>query len=202
MANLVDNTRTELSERQFEIITVAGKLLTRSGVLGLTIKNLAKEMNFSEGAIYRHFSSKEEIIISILYYLASDMDVRFSQAINHSDDTETQFQKLFRNQAAFFTENPYFVVVVFSDGLMEESERINAAIKKIMETKMSHLMPLIVSGQQNGFLRTDLSPEDLVHIIMGTFRLLMYKWRISNFEFNLKVRNDKMLENLLTLIKN
>lgn len=202
MANLVDNTRTELSERQFEIITVAGKLLTRSGVLGLTIKNLAKEMNFSEGAIYRHFSSKEEIIISMLYYLASDMDVRFSQAINHSDDTETQFQKLFRNQAAFFTENPYFVVVVFSDGLMEESERINAAIKKIMETKMSHLMPLIVSGQQNGFLRTDLSPEDLVHIIMGTFRLLMYKWRISNFEFNLKVRNDKMLENLLTLIKN
>src|SRR5690554_227181 len=166
MANLVDNTRTELSERKFEIITVAGKLLTRSGVLGLTIKNLAKEMNFSEGAIYRHFSSKEEIIISMLYYLASDMDVRFTQAINHSDDTETQFQKLFRNQAAFFTENPYFVVVVFSDGLMEESERINAAIEKIMETKISHLMPLIVTGQKDGFLKTQLSPEELTHIIM------------------------------------
>ena len=59
--------RTDLSERQFEIITAAGKLLTRSGILGLTIKNLAREMDFSESAIYRHFSSKEEIIISMLY---------------------------------------------------------------------------------------------------------------------------------------
>src|SRR5690606_26156808 len=159
------------------------------------------EMDFSESAIYRHFSSKEEIIISMLYYLANDMDARFKQAISTTDNTESMFLKLFKNEAVFFTENPYFVVVVFSDGLMEESERINKAIEKIMETKISHLMPLIVTGQKDGFLKTQLSPEELTHIIMGTFRLLMYKWRISNFEFNLKVRNDRMLKTLLTLIK-
>jgi AcrR family transcriptional regulator len=53
---------TELSERQLEIIEAAGKVITSSGVSGLTIKNLAKEMKFSESAIYRHFTSKEEII--------------------------------------------------------------------------------------------------------------------------------------------
>lgn len=201
MTALASSSKIDLSERQFEIITAAGKLLTRSGVMGLTIKNLAKEMNFSESAIYRHFSSKEEIIVSMLYYLAYDMETRFTQAMNNSEDTETRFLKLFRNQAAFFTENPYFVIVVFSDGLLEESQRINKAIEKIMETKINHLMPIIVSGQKDRFLKSDLNPEELVHIIMGTFRLLMYKWRISNFEFNLKARNDKMLQSLLTLIK-
>ena len=49
---------TEISNRQFEIIVAAGKILTSSGVSGLTIKNLAKEMKFSESAIYRHFASK------------------------------------------------------------------------------------------------------------------------------------------------
>lgn len=201
MIATTESPRIDLSERQFEIITAAGKLLTSSGVTGLTIKNLAKEMHFSESAIYRHFSSKEDIIVSMLYYLAYDMDSRFKQAVNNTDSSETMFLKLFKNQAAFFTENPYFVIVVFSDGLMEESERINKAIETIMETKMSHLMPIIVAGQKNGFLKTDLSPEELTHIIMGTFRLLMYKWRISNFAFNLKARNDNMLESLLTLIK-
>lgn len=201
MSALAPTSRIDLSDRQFEIITAAGKLLTRSGVTGLTIKNLAKEMHFSESAIYRHFASKEDIIVSMLYYLAYDMDGRFKQAMNNAESAETMFLKLFRNQAAFFSENPYFVIVVFSDGLSEESERINKAIETIMETKMSHLMPIIVAGQKNGFLKTDLSPEELVHIIMGTFRLLMYKWRVSDFKFNLKARNDKMLQSLLTLIK-
>ena len=35
-----------ISHRQKEIIEAAGKILTRSGVGGLTIKNLAKAMNF------------------------------------------------------------------------------------------------------------------------------------------------------------
>ena len=60
---------TAISDRQLEIIEAAGKILTTSGVSGLTIKNLAKEMKFSESAIYRHFTSKEEIIIALLEYL-------------------------------------------------------------------------------------------------------------------------------------
>ncbi len=42
----------ELSERQLEIVEAAGRILTSSGVSGLTIKNLANEMKFSESAIY------------------------------------------------------------------------------------------------------------------------------------------------------
>ena len=60
----------KISDRQLEIIKAAGKILTTSGVSGLTIKNLAKEMKFSESAIYRHFTSKEEIIIALLEFLA------------------------------------------------------------------------------------------------------------------------------------
>jgi hypothetical protein len=41
---------TAISDRQLEIIEAAGKILTASGVSGLTIKNLAMEMKFSESA--------------------------------------------------------------------------------------------------------------------------------------------------------
>mgnify|MGYP000995151449 FL=1 len=62
---------TTVSDRQIEIIEAAAKLLTNSGVSGLTIKNLAKEMKFSESAIYRHFESKEDIILSMLDFVLS-----------------------------------------------------------------------------------------------------------------------------------
>ena len=75
-------TTETISDRQLEIIEAAGKILTASGISGLTIKNLAKEMKFSESAIYRHFTSKEEIIIALLEYLAQSMDERYTNAIS------------------------------------------------------------------------------------------------------------------------
>lgn len=201
---MVTNTplpKINLSEIQFEILTAAGKIITLSGITGLTIESLAKEMKVPESIIYQHYLSREDIIVSMLDYLAYDMDMRFTNTTEETQDTEEIFFKLFRNQAAFFIENPYFMTLVFSDGLMEECARINNLISKILESKISHLMPIIVSGQENGYFRNDLPAEEMAHIIMGAFRLLMYKWRISNFKFNLKYRNENTIESILTLIK-
>ena len=40
-----------ITERQLEIIEASGKILMEKGILGLTTKNLAKEMHFSESAL-------------------------------------------------------------------------------------------------------------------------------------------------------
>lgn len=190
-----------ISARQYEIIEAAGKILTQSGVSGLTIKNLAKEMNFAESAIYRHFASKEQIIIALLDYLASSMDERYNNAISSEQSPEEKFTTLFQNQFLFFKKYPHFVVAVFSDGLMEESQRINETILKIMGVKMKHLMPVIMEGQQKKVFTNAITSDELIQIVMGTFRLQMYKWRVANFQFDIVRNGDNIIQSLLTLIK-
>ena len=191
----------EITPRQLEIIEVAGKILTVSGVSGLTIKNLAKEMKFSESAIYRHFTSKEEIIIVMLDYVSGIIDQRLNNAILVDDDPESKFKAIFQSQFNFFSNNPHFVVAVFSDGFMEESQRINEIIIKLMAVKVKHLMPIIMEGQQKVIFTNTVTTDELISIVMGTFRLLMYKWRIANFEFDIKRNGENMVQSLLTLIK-
>ncbi|MBK7213218.1 MAG: TetR/AcrR family transcriptional regulator [Bacteroidales bacterium] len=191
----------DITPRQLEIIEAAGKILTASGVSGLTIKNLAKEMQFSESAIYRHFKSKEDIIIAMLNYLANNIDKRFSN-LDSSLIPEEKFKALFAEQFRFFKLNPHFVVAVFSDGLMEESQVINEALLKLMNVKIKHLMPVIMEGQQKGIFTNAITTDELMHIIMGTFKLQMFKWRIANFEFDIKRSGDNMVQSILTLIKN
>jgi AcrR family transcriptional regulator len=190
----------EITPRQLEIIEAAGKILTSSGVSGLTIKNLAKEMQFSESAIYRHFTSKEEIIIAMLNYLAYNTDQRLSNLVS-SPSPEENFKMLFKEQFSFFSQNPYFVVAVFSDGLMEESQRINETFLKLMNIKMKYLMPIVMEGQQKAVFTNAITLDELLHIIMGTFKLQMFKWRTSNFQFNLNRNGDNMVHAILTLIK-
>lgn len=190
-----------ITNRQFEIIEAAGKILTTLGVSGLTIKNLAKEMKFSESAIYRHFSSKEEIIISLLEFLANNMDEYLITASSDEQSPEEKFTAMFQNQFSFFQKNPHFVVAVFSDGLMEESQRINEKILKIMGIKTKHLMPIILEAQQKKIFTDAISPNEILHIVMGTFRLQMFKWRIANFQFDICKSGESMIRSVLTLIK-
>ena len=190
----------EITPRQIEIIEATSRILTSSGVNGLTIKNLAKEMNFSESAIYRHFSSKEEIILAMLHYLAENIEERLS-LIPKSEFPEQNFRAMFQDQFNFFSKNPHFVVAVFSDGLMQESQRINESILKLMAVKMKYLMPILSDGQQKNVFTNRIAVEDLVHVVMGTFKLQMFKWRLFGFQFNLQESGNKMIDTVLTLIK-
>lgn len=192
----------EITHRQQELIEAAGRILTRAGVSGLTIKNLAAEMQFSEAAVYRHFASKEDVVVAMLDYLAEDMDHRLLAVSRVVQGPEEQLRAIFQNQFDFFAGNPHFVVAVFSDGLLEESQRINAAIVKIMGVKMRHLMPVIMTGQQTGVFTNAITTEELMHIVMGTFRLQMFKWRLADFQFDIKRQSENMMSALLVLIRN
>lgn len=190
----------EITSRQFEIIEAAGKILTNSGVGGLTIKKLAAEMGFSEAALYRHFKSKEDILVVMLSFLANSMESRFSAIGNDIQGTD-RLKAIFQTQIDFFTQNPHFVVVVFANGLFEENERINKHIDQIMKVKRKHLLPLIKQCQRDGIFKEAVSAEETVHIIMGSFRLKMYKWHISKFDQDLNKVGNQLIDSLITILK-
>ncbi len=191
----------KLKERQLEIIRAAGEILTESGVAGLTTKKIAARMGFVESALYRHFKGKEEIIVSMLLYLANDMEQRLNAALHTSSDASEQLKQLFNSQFEFFNDNPQFLVAVFSDGLLEESTLVHSAILKIMAVKRKVLLQVIKLGQKQKLFTKKLSAEELAHIIMGSFRLHMLQWRMSEMAFDVKGKGNKMLTGILSLIK-
>jgi TetR/AcrR family transcriptional regulator, fatty acid metabolism regulator protein len=191
----------EIKVRQLEIIEAAGEILTESGLAGLTTKKLAEKMGFAESALYRHFKNKEVVVITMLQYLADDMDKRLAACIVKTDAVEDKLKAVFNNQFIFFEKHPHFLVAVFSEGLLAESKEINAAIMQLMATKRKHLLPIVKQGQQEGVFTTAIPTEDLLHIMMGSFRLHMLQWRITDFSFDVKQKGSKLITSILTLIK-
>ncbi|MBX2943574.1 MAG: TetR/AcrR family transcriptional regulator [Cyclobacteriaceae bacterium] len=190
----------EIKQRQLEIIEAAGEILTQSGLAGLTTKNLAAKMEFSESALYRHFKSKEEIVITMLKYLAKDMDMRIENAISNIENPQEKLKAIFNSQFEFFKQKPHFLIAIFSDGLLEASKEINKAISNIMAITKKHLIQIIREGQKLKQFTNDLPAEDLLHIFMGSFRLHMLQWRMSGYAFDLKVKGNKLMNNLFTLM--
>mgnify|MGYP000982992199 CR=1 FL=1 len=190
----------EITPRQLEIIEATGKIITVSGANGLTIKNLAKEMQFSESAIYRHFSSKEEIIVVMLKYLKNNIGKILSN-LTKTGDVEKDFETFFNKLSLYFKENPYYVVVVFSEGLMDESDKINDEISGLMVVTSSHLEQILQEGQKKGIFIQSVSSNDLTMIALATFKLHMFNWKFNKFKFNLIESIEKMSASLLALLR-
>lgn len=193
---MIDST----SKRQQEIIESAGKLLMQKGVKGLTTKNLALEMNFSESALYRHFKNKEDIIVLLLDYLGSNIKERLNIISEKNSTSEEKLKQLFSSQFEFFNQNTHFVVAILSEGLFDESEKINQSIMKIIHYKMELITKIIEVGKENNEFTKSIETQEFVHIIMGSFRMMMLKWKFSKFEIDLTNQGNKIMDTVIKLL--
>ena len=62
-------------------------------------------------------------------------------------------------------------------------------------------MSILTEGLKDGSVRKDTDVEQLASIILGSMRFNVLQWRLSNFEFNLNEKGDKLCETLNLLIK-
>ena len=172
----------------------------QKGVKGLTTKNLALEMNFSESALYRHFKNKEDIIVLLLDYLGSNIKERLNIISEKNSTSEEKLKQLFSSQFEFFNQNTHFVVAILSEGLFDESEKINQSIMKIIHYKMELITKIIEVGKENNEFTKSIETQEIVHIIMGSFRMMMLKWKFSKFEIDLTNQGNKIMDTVIKLL--
>jgi AcrR family transcriptional regulator len=194
--------KLDITVRQIEIIEASGRILMDKGITALTTKNLAKEMGFSESALYRHFKDKEAIVSLLIQYLAENIHQRFEQILTSNISEEEKYLALFKSHFQYFKKNPHFIVIVLSDGLMDSSEMIKSCVGKLIHANAKSFKTVIEDGQKARVFTSTVEADFLVHFIMGSFRLQMLKWKLANFSFDIEKIGMKTMAKLLTLIKN
>jgi len=192
----------DITKRQIEIIEAAGKLLTAGGVANLTTNKLAKELGFSEAALYRHFESKNAIINALLLYLAELMDAYLTEITNLDKPADELLSLVFLKQVDFFKENTHFLMAIFSNGLWEKNEKIKSSIRTVMAVKKKHLNIIFTKGvESNTFIKT-IEKSSMIHITMGTFRFILLQWKMNNFKMDISTKGDFMIQELNTIFVN
>ncbi len=190
----------DIKPRQLEIIEAAGQLVTEDGFAALTTKRLAERMHFTEAALYRHFKSKEEILVTMLHHLAENIDERLGRVADEHTDPVERVRAMFDSQFTYFQKNPQYLMAIFATGMLEASHGIDTGIERIMVAKRRHLLNAIKDGQRSGDFTSDHSAETIGHILMGTFRLHMLQWRMSARSFDVRRKGMALIAATLDLI--
>lgn len=94
------------------ILTESLKIFSNKGIRETTIKDIARAVGITEGAIYRHFDSKEQIVRSLFINGTTELYNHLSTAISRSDNFEKSLKNLvyaFLNYAFTYPESFKFI---------------------------------------------------------------------------------------------
>ena len=192
--------KTDTTPRQLEIIEAAGHLITEDGFAKLTTKRLAERMRFSEAALYRHFASKEAILVGMIEHLTASVQERMMEVAEREELPEPRLRAMFDSHFSFFKAHPEFLMALFATNFMESLPATDRAIKELMEVMRQHLRAVVSEGQKTGDFTKAVPTDMLVHIIMGTFRLHMLQWRISGRGFDITRKGRSLMDAVISLI--
>lgn len=191
----------DLTNRQIEIIQAATKLIGQGGVQSLTTKTLAKEMDFSEPALYRHFKDKNEILLSVLRFYMGQLKKGILDISEDKISGLDKIKAIIDFQFGHFTKYPAIIMVIFAETSFQYDSVLSNQVSEIMRQKSKSLESIIKSGQEEGVIRKDISPQQLATIVMGSMRITILKWRLSNFKFDLLVEGRTLWATIELLLR-
>ena len=188
------------TERQTQIMESALELIAEKGIQGMTIKNLSKKIGVSEPAIYRHYESKIDILLTILnnFKQMAGMMAGIVPTIEGTafDKIEFMFSKIIQ----LFIESPSFVSVIFSEEIFKNDDQLKKNIIDVLDQNEQTIEGIIQEGQKNGDTRTDIDSRNLAIIVMGSLRFLVKQWDIKGQNKNLKKEGNQLLNSLSLII--
>ncbi len=187
--------------RQQQIINVAIELIAEKGIQDLTIKNLSGRIGIAESAIYRHFKSKQDILLGILSLFDEDKTIFMEKIKASGKPPIEQLELLLRLRFKFFKENPAIASVIFSEEIFRNDQRLSQKVFEIMKNNQEIVFDIIKAGQKQNVIRKDINTHQLAFIIIGALRLAVTRWRLSGFAFNLEKEGKKLWESILKIIK-
>ena len=193
----------KFTDRQIEIMEAATLRIDQYGIQELTIKNLAADLGLSEAALYRHFKSKNDIMLGLLSYFIFEMKERIATIIiSKEDNTPTeQLKEIFASQLKTFLKKPAIVSVIFSEGIFQFNKELSEKVSSMMELMQTHINDIVKKGQDEGTYRELIGSAIISTIIMGSMRMTVLKWKLSGHKSNLIKDGNTVLNGLLKMIE-
>lgn len=193
---------TTLSSRQIQIMDRAIELIAGKSIQGLTIKNLSQKLGLTEGAIYRHFNSKFDILLTILSNFLKEADKSLEDVCHSEEPALKQVESIFMYNFNRFVEKPAIASVIFSESIFQNDNRLSEEVLKLLNKHESALKCILETGQKSGEIRNDIQCDKLISMIIGSIRYTVTKWCLNNFEFDLLAEGRILLDSIKKLIKN
>ena len=120
-------------ERKTQILQLIAKMLENPKGEKITTAAMAKKLDVSEAALYRHFASKAQMFEGLIEFIESSLLGVINQITAEETQGLKQVQAIMLMMLKFAHSNPGMTRVLIGDALMNEDERLQVRINALTD---------------------------------------------------------------------
>ncbi len=176
--------RVETGVRQSQITQTALELLAEKGVKSVSMAAVAGRVGLVPSALYRHFQSKDEILVAALDLLQTKHTENVALATAETDHAIEQLRLLYDVELAMMRESMAVPRVLFSDDLVQGHPVLQAKVREVFGSIRRVIVQVIEDGQAKGEIRQDAAPDTLTLMFIGMCRAIGAAGRMAGPRFD------------------
>lgn len=187
---------TRGAQRREAILDSALRIICSEGIQNLTTRKAAEGAGITEGALYRHFSGKGEMLRCLVERLAEGSRIEKDGSTGWAG-----IEAFLRVRVKRVIREPELAKILFSEFMFTNEPACEDLMFQLMHRNLEELSVYFEQAQKAGELRDDIPPKTLFRLIFGPIRLVIQQWGLTEGSFPLEEEADRIIQTLKSILK-
>ena len=173
-------TRLPTETRQAEIVAAALRLAQDSSPAAITTTDLATAVGLSQGALFKHFASKEAVWLAAMTWVAEHLLGSLNEAAQQADTPLEALRRVFEAHVDFVVTYPGVPRVIFHELQQPVDSPLKQQVRGLMQAYRQLLLRLLEAAVQRGDVAADLDVPAAVTLFVGIVQGLVMQSMLSS----------------------
>lgn len=167
MSQEVIKRRMSSEERQSEIVRAAIHLAAEKGVDSVTTQDMADAMKVTQGTIFKHFPTKDDIWLAAIHWIRGRLMSVVEKAASEATDPINAIERMFFAHITFIGKHPSIPRLLFTEMLHKRNSKLHELIQGIISGYESKIASLLEAAKAQSLVSCDLDSKNAAVLYIG-----------------------------------
>jgi len=167
------NLRQSTESRQAEIIATMLALAAECNPAEITTTDIAKAMNVTQGALFRHFPTKEAIRVAVVEWIEAQLLGELVAARQAAPGPLEALAAMFMAHVRFARQYPGAPRLIFSELQTPEDSPVRLGVRRIMQRYRQNLAQVMAEASEKRLIRPGVDVPAAASLFIGAIQGLV-----------------------------
>jgi AcrR family transcriptional regulator len=185
-------TRLPTEERQLTIVAAAIELARDASPVEITTADIAAAVGLTQGAVFKHFGSKDEIWVAAMRWVRDELIGKLSSAASTAATPMLALGEVFRAHVEFVIAHPGVPRLIFHELQRPVDSLAKQEVRAVLQAYRKLLTGLLGNSARAGLVPADLDQDSAATLFIGIVQGLVMQSMLTGKPAAMRAQGERV----------